>query len=1378
MASLFYTAPTVTNETFDVKVGQQLDEVEISSGAEGSAITRLWGRNRIAGKLIWATNFREEATEVVVGSTTTSGGKGGGGGSSQTTYQTQTSYSYFCSFAFGLCEGGEGVQMGRIWIDGKLIEQGLYTIRFYPGNETQQPDPWIEAVEGTGQVPAFRGTAYVVFEDFPLAEFGNRIPVVTVEVIKPLDNLTDDDLEKALQGVCMIPASGEMSYATSIHFQDDGYGNAATVNMHNGTGDADAKVSLDQLEAQSENVDSVLLVIAWFGDDLRAGECQIKPKVEFKPVDDYTTAASWTHDLVLRAGQTIRFTNQGGATTVTLNKPFEDGVSVVTSIPLGSGESVEYTVVDSGNYFTQGATQSASFTVTLIQNNRVYPTDWFVNGLDRLTADEVTRLASGDLAYGGTPSDHTVVEYIQELKSRGIRVIFYPFIMMDQDVGNGLPDPYGGAEQSALPWRGRITCHPAAGQPGTVDQTATAATQINDWFGTAQQSDFGTDSAGYPIWNGADPDEWGYRRMVLHYANLCELAGGVDGFIVGTELRGITGVRSGATGPFPGVVNMEQLATDVKAVVSGTTKVGYAADWSEYHSYRPDDGTGDVFFNMDDLWSSASIDFIGIDNYLPLSDYRDGDTDSIYDLDYLMSHVEGGEYYDYFYASQSDRDNNVRTPITDGAHSKPWVFRQKDIKNWWLNSHVNRPGGTETGGNTSWVPQSKPIWFTEYGCPAVDKGPNQPNVFFDPKSSESALPHFSNGKRDDLVQRRYAEAFLKYWRPSTGNNPSSTQYSGNMVDFDNTFAWTWDARPFPQFPYLTSTWTDATNYRKGHWLNGRLGVVPLALLVKEICIDYGIAEEDIDVSGLFGADSVVRGFFEKDINSGRELLTALMEAYMFDGFESEGKLKFILRQNFVEVDLDEGQLVNKKNDPGGFSLTRSQETELPETVQISFIDEENDYQISAVEGSKQVGSSKDLLDFDLPLVLESGYAKSITDATLQQAWMQRERAEFTLPSSLMRIDPSDVINITLNGNPISVSVTKIDSGDVRDLEAQAYDRTVYDTLEYVNSAGTTQTNTVFGFSLVEFMDIPLLTGEEPSPHAPRVAAYQSPWPGAVNVFKDNNAGGYTLNVQVPFAAPMGELVAEFYSGPSGIWDVNNDLYVQLYSSDQLLSTTDAAVLEGANAIAIKNLDGEWEILQFVNADLLAPGKYKLSRLLRGQLGSEHAMRDPIPAGARCVVLNASTLGVIDMNLNSRLTDINYRYGPAAYQQDDFRFTNETFNAKGVGLRPYSPVHLKAVRDYSNDDVTLSWIRRTRFGGDSWNTAEVPLNEDFERYDIEIMDGSTVVRTVTVDDVSSWLYTAANQTADFGSVQPTVTFKVYQISAIYGRGIAGTATVTL
>jgi len=193
------------------------------------------------------------------------------------------------------------------------------------------------------------------------------------------------------------------------------------------------------------------------------------------------------------------------------------------------------------------------------------------------------------------------------------------------------------------------------------------------------------------------------------------------------------------------------LTSGTPMILSGF--VGYAADWSEYFGHHPDDGTGDVLFHLDPPWSDPNIHSIGIDNYLPLSDWRDGadhlDAQAgwalIHNLDYLRAGIEGGEGFDWFYASESDRTAQTRTPITDGAYGKPWMFRPKDIRSWWSNQHSDRPGGIESATPTAWAPQSKPIRFTEIGCPAVDHGTNQPNVFFDPKSSESALPYFSRG---------------------------------------------------------------------------------------------------------------------------------------------------------------------------------------------------------------------------------------------------------------------------------------------------------------------------------------------------------------------------------------------------------------------------------------------------------------------------------------------------------------------------------------------------------------------------------------------------------------------------------------------------------
>jgi len=294
-------------------------------------------------------------------------------------------------------------------------------------------------------------------------------------------------------------------------------------------------------------------------------------------------------------------------------------------------------------------------------------------------------------------------------------------------------------------------------------------------------------------------------------ARIAAAAGGVDDFLIGSELVGLTRVRN-AVNTYPAVTRLTTLAQDVKAALGAGTRVSYAADWSEYHSHQWPDGS--LQFNMDPLW--AACDFIGIDNYLPLSDWRDSgsnldgaDGTSIYDPAYLTKNIEGGEYYDWFYASDDDRTAQTRTPVTR------WQYRQKDLRGWWSSVHRHLDAAGVEGATTALAPESKPIVFCELGCPAVDKGSNQPNVFFDPKSSDSALPYFSNGRPDAAIQRAYLEAWLDYWSPARGKNEAG------FIEWGSIALWTWDARPYPTFPRRGDYWGDAANWQLGHWLTGR-----------------------------------------------------------------------------------------------------------------------------------------------------------------------------------------------------------------------------------------------------------------------------------------------------------------------------------------------------------------------------------------------------------------------------------------------------------------------------------------------------------------------------------------------------------------------------
>jgi hypothetical protein len=177
--------------------GPRLDALRITSSTEGAVIPRLYGRMRIGGNIIWATDFREETR------TTRQGGGKGGGPSVRT-----TEYLYYASFAGALCEGPI-TGIGRVWADGKPMDLSGVTWRWYPGDEAQQADPFIAAKMGAAAPPAYRGTAYVVFKELPLDGFGNRLPQLSFEVFRPLAD--PDTAEGLTRAVTMIPASGEFT---------------------------------------------------------------------------------------------------------------------------------------------------------------------------------------------------------------------------------------------------------------------------------------------------------------------------------------------------------------------------------------------------------------------------------------------------------------------------------------------------------------------------------------------------------------------------------------------------------------------------------------------------------------------------------------------------------------------------------------------------------------------------------------------------------------------------------------------------------------------------------------------------------------------------------------------------------------------------------------------------------------------------------------------------------------------------------------------------------------------------------------------------------------------------------------------------------------
>lgn len=1256
-----------------VSEGPRLSDLDVMTSNAGAPLPRLYGRARLSGEVIWATRLEEVVSTQVQ---TTGGGKASRSSTTRTTTTTIT-YSYYASFAVALCEGPVS-RIGRIWADGKVIDRTAVTVRAYHGTSDQMPDPWIAAKQG--EAPAYRGVAYVVFERLPLAKYGNRVPQITVELERAVGAL-----EQQVRAVTLIPGATEFGYQPSEVMRVSGAGAYETENRHSANASSDFEAALDQLMAACPHLERVSLVVAWFGDDLRAGQCTIRPKV----------------DLIAKS------------TT---------------------------------------------------------PTSWMVNGLPRLLA-QATSIYDGRAAYGGTPADVSVVAAIQALKARGLKVTLNPFVMMDIPPGNGRADPWTGAgSQPAYPWRGRITCHPAPGRSGSPDGTGTAAAQVAQLFGSAQPGHF-YPYAGLILYAG--PAEWSLRRMVLHYAHLAAFAGGVEAILIGSELAALTRVR-GAGGSFPAAQALATLASDVKGIVGAGTKVSYAADWTEYGAQAFADGS--LAFPLDGLWATPAIDFVGIDYYPPLTDWRDGsahldatEATSIYDADFLKRRLRGGEAFDWYYPDEAARASQARAAITDGAFGEPWVYRQKDIWSWWANAHHPRTGGSRAATPTAWVPKGKPIRLMETGCPAVDKGTNRPSVFPDAKSDAGGYPPFSSGRRDDAIQRRMIEAVVATFDPAAGadttDNPVSPLYGGRMVEAGTVFLWTWDARPYPEFPLSTSIWADGANWAAGHWLTGRLGSAPLCNLLTALCADHGVS--DVDASGVTG---IVDGYVIDRAMSARDAIEPLARAFAFEACEADGHVVFAARGGPIVAAITQDDLVSE-DDSAPLRLVRAQESELPLEVGITFTDAGSDYHTASVNSRRLAGNSLHVARAQLPVVSTIATMGRAADVWLQDLWAGRETATFSLPPSYLALTAGDVVSLTSDGRTRLLEITRIEDAEARAISACSIEPDVFELSARESEAGRITLPTVYGPPEVQVLDLPLLETADPVPLL-HIAAFAAPWPGSLAVWRSADGASFEAVAGIGAPAIFGTILSDLPPGPVWRFDASTVLPVQV-AGGALSGTSDTLLFDGANLVALVAPGRGPELLQFRDAELLETGIYQLSGLLRGQAGTEAEASTTWPAGTRLVVLDRNiAVGASGTSAYGR--SFLFRVGRADRDHGDANVTQVSAEVGGRALTPLSPVHLAARR--SGGDILLSWVRRTRTDG-SWDLAEAPLDEAVEAYRVDILDGATVKRSFDVSTTSA-IYPAASEIADFGAARASVTFRVAQLSSVVGAGTFATAACPL
>jgi hypothetical protein len=259
--------------------GNSIDNIIVSNNSNGRPIPLIFGKMRVESRMIWALNLREVAVKNIEARYFRNS-------SNIKSLHHNTEYLYYADFALGICEG-QVDSFDRVWINGKETDISGYKYRFYKGTEEQEPDPFIEHHQGKEKTPAFRGLCYIIFENFPLLDFGNKIPNFSFEISRKPLNHNALSLEEMIENIVIIPGSGEFVYDTKLQqkifystknnieiFRED-------INCHNTKSIADSSYNLDQLQNSCSNLKWAAPVICWFADSLDASQTNIYPAVEY-----------------------------------------------------------------------------------------------------------------------------------------------------------------------------------------------------------------------------------------------------------------------------------------------------------------------------------------------------------------------------------------------------------------------------------------------------------------------------------------------------------------------------------------------------------------------------------------------------------------------------------------------------------------------------------------------------------------------------------------------------------------------------------------------------------------------------------------------------------------------------------------------------------------------------------------------------------------------------------------------------------------------------------------------------------------------------------------------------------------------------------------
>lgn len=1374
------------------------EDLTVQISSYGAPIPRVYGMGRLAGNVIWARDIDKRKAG--------GGGKGFGGGAQG------DSYEYYGTFAIAICAGPISA-IKRVWADSKLLTADTLNTssdnyNYYLGTESQLPDPIIESFEGAGNVPAFRGLAYIVVQNFPLAEYGNRIPNFTFEVQNGLYGA--DPVHSKIKQILLSPGYGEFAYSTTVQKAQPVLkylsgsvprGEAYTLNVHTPGGEADIVMSLRQALTVFPNIDTIGLPIAWFASGTDAGSSQIIPGVEFPdgygPLETITTSPqSWQVGSFVR--QTARLLTYDGGKAIFGGTPSDgsllEAITYIKSLKNANNVNLKVTlfprvIVDASNKPDSRRITAKNPTDASAFFTGAYGYNAFIRYYAGLTGvkNKIDGIVLGWGLDGLFKQDFCEGAYpaVTELKAlaalvKGTDLAAYPAVKVicaaDWDSYHSLNgdfylDPlWTDTNVDVVGINAHFPLTEDLLQKDITYDKVKSGWESGEGF-TYYWNTNRTVKTNYatPTYAWKNHEYWYENTHPGYGPNLTAQVSAFDN-AAWTKTRGTIATVNGAdpNGGTRAELFLETATTGLHSIAQTiTTPVN--AEHVFVLQIKPA-GRTRFILKIDDNSATNSnvyVEALLTGNGSIISSGAGGN--GVFSSSSSVAVAGNGFYTITVQGTPNSSGGGSAVGLTCILHdgTSPSYAGNASLGAWLYGGKCQR-----TGVNTAWTVRQKPIWFTSLGFPSVDAATNQPDAVYPVSSIDSAYPRKSKKTTNNEIQTVALGASLAYLQ-------ERNVLSGNSNLVPKAYVQEWDVRPYPQWPTLTAIWPDTGNYAKGYSVQGKVELSNLSTVVNSLMLTCGYTAQDFDTAGIDNLQ--IDGIIINNTSSIRSALAQLQFVYMFDLVESDGKLTFIRRGGDPVVTIPKADIVCDLTEDVKKTVAsvRKQELDLPKTVALTYVDRDSDYENNTQLAARQATSSTDTFEVEVPVTLSADRARAVADALLYSMWANRHTYTFTLPKSYMWLRPADPVTLDIDGRMISAKIVSTTvTKNAQEIQAVSEDPSVYESY-YSGGAGILRTSSyaLTTETVFHLLDIPALPLDSGANGVLRVAARGAGrgWAGSV-LYRSLDGGVAASGTFTRYGSngtdsTIGQAITVLGVGITDTWDNANTVDVVLPSSTLTLSSKEElSVLNGANLALLGD-----ELIQFKSAVLQSTSNtYRLSGLLRGRQGTEQYVGAHV-AGERFILLDSS--------VQANPVSLDAISVPAFYKNVTVGKTladtaEVAFTYTGVSLTPWSPVNLTATKSLSTGALVLAWQRRTRFGGQWQDKRDVPLNEATESYEIDILNlaGTAVLRTLETS-TPYVTYTQADQITDFGTAQTSINFSVYQMSAAIGRGYAGNALIT-